>query len=337
MDALQGSNESILTAGLTCILRELELRSSPPFPVWFSAASRLMKVSLETADFQRAQTVLEKMQASCRDAEGHDDVLTKANQLVDIYAFEIRLIDMVETGNKVRRMKEVLKRCERVNSAVCNPRSIGVLREYAGKVLMSQGRYEDAYNEFYEAFRALSDSGQSRGKKMLKYAVVANILSLSNINPFDCREAKAYQTDPELTDIANLRKAVDEGDLQTVQDLTAVSSFARSDDEWLVPYATQLVYEVKQKYLERILPAYMSAEISSLGRRLKQDSDTTRNMLKSLILDKRVSGMLSNDMYVSTKGDAGEAELNAELARSSKCMWTHTEQLLDKGVTVGNK
>ncbi len=33
----------------------------------------------------------------------------------------------------------------------------------------------------------------SRAKVMLKYVVLANMLALSDINPFDSREAKVYQ------------------------------------------------------------------------------------------------------------------------------------------------
>jgi COP9 signalosome complex subunit 2 len=337
MDVLYDQNHQILIDGLTCILNEMESRQSSPFAVWFSAASRLSKLLLDKGDLASTQAIIEKMKASCRDADGCDDILSKASQLVDVYALGVRLVDMTGASDGVKRMKQILARCEKVNAAVCNPRSAGVLREYGGKILMQQGRYDDAYNEFYEAFRAFSDAGQTRGKKLLKYAVVANILSLSNINPFDCREAKAYQTDPDLTDIASLRKAVDEGDLGAVHSLATSPRFFESEDSWLEPYGLKIVIEIKQKYLERILPAYASVEIESLARRINEDPGTTRKMLKILILDNRVRGSLIEDRFVAKRSVDGDKSQENEMITSSKYMCTYTEELLDQGITVGSK
>ena len=49
------------------------------------------------------------------------------------------------------------------------------------------------YNEFFEGFRNYQEAGNGRAATCLKYVVLANMLALSDINPFDSREAKAFQ------------------------------------------------------------------------------------------------------------------------------------------------
>ena len=55
------------------------------------------------------------------------------------------------------------------------------------------------YNEFFEGFRNYQEAGNGRAATCLKYVVLANMLALSDINPFDSREAKAFQVQWEET------------------------------------------------------------------------------------------------------------------------------------------
>ena len=59
-----------------------------------------------------------------------------------------------------------------------------------GKMYLDDSNWMEAYNEFYEAFRAYQVAGNPRAKDCLKYVVLASILALSDINPFAAREAK---------------------------------------------------------------------------------------------------------------------------------------------------
>ena len=56
---------------------------------------------------------------------------------------------------------------------------------------MNEGKWNEAYNEFYEGFRGYQEAGNPRAKIALKYVVLANMLALSDINPFAAREAIA--------------------------------------------------------------------------------------------------------------------------------------------------
>merc|ERR1719478_1852436 len=63
---------------------------------------------------------------------------------------------------------------------------------------MRDANFAEAYNEFYEGFRAYQEAGNARAKDCLKYVVLANMLALSDINPFAAREAKVYQEHKEI-------------------------------------------------------------------------------------------------------------------------------------------
>jgi hypothetical protein len=48
--------------------------------------------------------------------------------------------------------------------AVEDPRTMGQIREEGGKMYMSLGQWETAYNEFYEGFRNYQEAGNERAK-----------------------------------------------------------------------------------------------------------------------------------------------------------------------------
>lgn len=82
---------------------------------------------------------------------------------------------------------------------------------------MAEGRWNEAYNEFYEGFRGYQEAGNPRAKDALKYVVLANMLSLSDINPFAAREAIAFQEEKEIVAMRSLRTAYEANDLASFE------------------------------------------------------------------------------------------------------------------------
>ena len=327
----------MLTSSLTTILRGIESKVTQPFSVWFAVSLRLARTYLETNQWENLQETIEAMKQGCRNTDGFDDIMTKGSQLLDTYSIEARLVDdCAAVPNKTKRLKEILRNCERVSSAVSNPRSAAIMREYAGKILMNQGRFDDAYNEFYEAFKALSDSGQSQAKQLLKFAVIANILSLSGISPFDSREAKAFHAEPELQHIIRLRQAVDS---KSIWDIEAIIANETSNEEkWLTPYFEELVYRMKLCYMKEMLPAYKSISLTSISKKLNLDQPLALMMMKRLILDGQVSGSFDGEILrvsEQTRSDFAPCS-QAELVKASEFLARHTESLVAKIGTVSN-
>lgn len=110
-------------------------------------------------------------------------------------------------------MRDIYPKTLNLNAAVSDPRVMGcvvisavpyycveahqrfvlcarVIREEGGAMYMTNAQWLLAYHEFNEAFRNYQEAGNPRAKSCLKYVVLANMLALSDINPFAAREAK---------------------------------------------------------------------------------------------------------------------------------------------------
>jgi COP9 signalosome complex subunit 2 len=337
MDLLYDLNREILISGLREFLQGLELQTSLNFPVWFSAATRLAKIYFEISNLLAFECLISRMRSSCQKADGSTDFMSKAVQLMDLYALEIRWIEKYSTADRVPRMKQVLRNAHFIQSAVCNPRSAGILRECAGKIHMIQRKYEDAYNEFFESFKLLLDIGLVRSKTLLKYAVLANICSLSRINPFDSREARALQHDPDMVDIFMLRRAVDEREFDVIETILKDNRFSNGEDMWLHDFIDLALEQVKLSYLQHILPAYRSVDLSSLSTRVHSPMDSTKLLAMRSILDGEFAGRI-NKMRVIIDGPSLEhGTLNVEIQEISHRLCAFTDGLHEKIVTVGNK
>ena len=82
---------------------------------------------------------------------------------------------------------------------------------------------------------------------MLKYVVLANMLALSSINPFDSREAKVYQDDPEISAMASLRNAYEQNDINTIDQLLTNPSYRILSDAFIRTYLQETL---KRKILK---------------------------------------------------------------------------------------
>ena len=63
-----------------------------------------------------------------------------------------------------------------------DPRIVGIIRECGGKMYMSEKRWEAALDEFRESFKCLVESGNAKAQTMLKYVILASILSHSKVD-----------------------------------------------------------------------------------------------------------------------------------------------------------
>lgn len=148
----------------------------------------------------RLEKVLKELHRSCQREDGTDD-LKKGTQLLEIYALEIQMHS--ETKN-TKQLMHLYEKALQVKSAIPHPRIMGIIRECGGKMHMSDGKFDNALTDFYEAFKNYDEAGNVRRIQCLKYLVLANMLSGSDINPFDSPEAKPYMTNPEIVAMTSL-------------------------------------------------------------------------------------------------------------------------------------
>jgi COP9 signalosome complex subunit 2 len=63
---------------------------------------------------------------------------------------------------------------------------------------MGEKKWAQALEEMFESFKNYQDIGNTRAKTVLKYVILASILSGSEINYATTREAKVYHEDPQI-------------------------------------------------------------------------------------------------------------------------------------------
>lgn len=76
------------------------------------------------------------LKSSCINKDGAED-LNKASFLLEIYCLEIQFCSLTDN---VLRMKAVYPKTLNLNSAISDPRIMGVIREEGGKMYMAQGK-----------------------------------------------------------------------------------------------------------------------------------------------------------------------------------------------------
>jgi COP9 signalosome complex subunit 2 len=114
------------------------------------------------------------------------------------------------------RMKSVYLETLKLNAVINDPRVVAIIKETGGKIYMSEKKWDRALDEMFESFKNYQESGNSRAKTVLKYVILASILSGSEINYAQTREAKVYMEDPEIIQIMQLRTAFEQNDINLI-------------------------------------------------------------------------------------------------------------------------
>ena len=112
---------------------------------------------------------------------------------------------------------------------------------------MTEGNWNGAYNEFFEAFKSYQEAGNSRAKDCLKYVVLASMLALNDINIFAAREAKAFADDREILAMSELRKSLDENDLSRFEKTLRDKANRILDEPFLMTYIAPLRRRIREQ------------------------------------------------------------------------------------------
>lgn len=69
---------------------------------------------------------------------------------------------------------------------------------------MGERQWSLASSDFFESFRNYDEAGSPQRIQVLKYLVLANMLTGSEVNPFDSQETKPYKSDPQIKAMTDL-------------------------------------------------------------------------------------------------------------------------------------
>jgi len=252
--------------------------------LWYSAAMKYTKLLLDTKDSARLQAIVPQLHAYCNLSDGRVDP-QKLSQFLEISAIEL------QATKDRRKIREIHRKTLALSSVVSDPRTVAAIRETGGLLFLNhKDKYDEAYNEFFESFKNYQEAGHSlKAKNVLKLAVLANILALSDINPFDSREAKAFLSDPEIQVILQLRVAWEQQDLKALERLVEDPSLSlMTEDQVVKARLLELLVTAREQSLLSIVAAYETISLEVLAARLRISLDQLLPVILRLTRDAKL-------------------------------------------------
>lgn len=250
--------------------------------LWFNTNLKLAKLYLNDVGSREAdvEQLMGILKQSCVLPDGSDNP-DKAAQLLEIYCLEIMFCRMTHNA---ARMATIYPKTLHLNAAVADPRIMGVIREEGGKMHMSEEHWDDAFDELNEAFRNFQQAGNNiRAKTCLKYVALASMLSKTAVNPFDGREAKVFERDPEIAAMTELRRYLQDNDLKRFENVLADKRNGIATEEVLMTYIEPLRQRMREHVLQNLIRPYQKVTIAFLARELGLTDVGVEAMLVNMI------------------------------------------------------
>eukprot|EP00744_Colponema_vietnamica_P010432 GILI01014740.1.p1 GENE.GILI01014740.1~~GILI01014740.1.p1 ORF type:complete len:407 (+),score=146.79 GILI01014740.1:178-1221(+) len=293
--------------------------------LWFNTCVKLCKLYIDRQDVANLTKMIRELYKHCQNADGSVDA-SKNSHMLEVYALEIQLCTITKNS---KRMKEIYPKTTALTAVIADPRIMGVIRESGGKMYMSEKRWELAYNEFFEAFRNYQETGNPRSKACLKYVVLANMLALSKIDPFDSREAKVFQSDQEILAMKNLRDAYDRDEILEIEKIINDKRNKILEDPFMKIFIDDLLRNIRRQVLKSLTRPYKTVSLQFLAQELRIPVEQVESLLVELILDSEIDGKVDQvkghlDLY-------DKSNVNTKKF-SSLLRWSNTLEHLNSGM-----
>ncbi|EJD03731.1 PCI-domain-containing protein [Fomitiporia mediterranea MF3/22] len=247
---------------------------------------KLAKLWLDRREFGRLENVIRQLH---QETEESEDQQSRGTQLLEIYALEIQMYN--ETKN-YKKLKEIYNATNEVRSAIPHPRIMGVIKECGGKMWMGERQWSRASEDFFQSFNSYNDAGSPQRIQVLKYLVLANMLTGSEVNPFDTQETKPYKADPQIKAMTDLVDAYQRREVHTAERILKENQATIMGDPFIQSYIGDLLRSLRTSYLIDLIKPYMRLELSFLARQLNVETDEVEEMLMDLILEGKVQGRI---------------------------------------------
>ena len=254
----------------------------------FTTQAKLAKLFLEKEKVESAEETINELLASCRLPDGSDD-MKKGQSLLEAYALQIQHCTLTKN---TKLMKEIYHKTENLSADIADPRIMGIIKESGSKMYMAEKQWDKALTEFFEAFKCYQEVGNQRAKIILKYVVLASILSNSNINPFHSQEAKVYKDDPEILAMMRLRSAYEAKDINELQSVLQDRTANILTDQFIAMYLDDLLRTVRLNVLQNLIKPYKTVRLQSLATDLNIAEALVTSLVVELILDGKVQGQI---------------------------------------------
>jgi COP9 signalosome complex subunit 2 len=278
--------------------------------LWIKTNIKLARFELQRQNYLWLTRKLRELHRLCQKEDGSDDP-NKSTALMEIYALEIQMYS--ETRNN-QQLKLLYRRALRLRAAVPHPKIQGVIRECGGKMNLSEENWAEAQVDFFEAFRNYDEAGDGRRIQMLRYLLLTTLLTKSDINPFDSREAKPYMSDERVQTMASLVDAYQRDDMDQYE-IILHKSGDLLNDPYIAENMDEVTRNMRTKAVLKLIAPYTRMRLQWLASHLHMTTDEVREILCFLVLDGRVKGRIDEGNGIFTVTSAPDAARRRAIKR----------------------
>ncbi|POY74004.1 hypothetical protein BMF94_2815 [Rhodotorula taiwanensis] len=296
---------------------------------------KLAKLWLDRHEYGRLNKVLKELHAQCAPTDDGADVdSSKGTTQLEVYALEIQMYGELKNNKKLR---EIYEKSLRVRSAIPHPRIQGVIRECGGKMYMSEKDWTKAQVDFFEAFKAYDEAGSPQRIQVLKYLVLAHMLTESEIDPFDSQETKPYKSDREIAAMQALVQAYQDRNVHEAEKILRTNRETIMDDPFIRGYIDDVLRSLRTQWILEIIKPYTRIEIAYLARQLGIPDAQVEEIVVALILDEKILGRIdqTTGRLELDRHTAVETRRYQALDRWTSQLTSLHSQLLAKASQVG--
>ncbi|KAJ2752535.1 hypothetical protein H4R27_001988 [Coemansia aciculifera] len=297
--------------------------------LWLRTSLRLAKILLDQQEYPALDTLLGELRRECEDDSGAV-ILERGTQLLEIHAMYLA---MYAAREEHKRLKDTYLQCMTIKSAIPHPRIMGFIRECGGKMYMGECNWEQAKANFFDAFKNYDEAGSPQRVQVLKYLVLASLLSESEVNPLSGPEAMSYVNDPAIVAITALVAAFESQDVVRFEHTLSQNTEHIQDDPFIARYIADLRRTLRMQALESAVLPYTRIRIDSLAKRLDIAPADAEQLLVALILDKRLKANIDQEQGIlAVEQDTAEHQQFEALNKWA----TNMESLLRSAIaTIG--
>ncbi|KAJ2340208.1 hypothetical protein GGH91_004241, partial [Coemansia sp. RSA 2671] len=281
----------------------LVLKETKNDRLWLRTSLRLAKILLDQREYQALDTLLSELRCECEDDSGAV-IMERGTQLLEIHAMYLAMYSALEEHKK---LKDTYLQCMAIKSAIPHPRIMGFICECGGKLFMGECNWEQAKANFFDAFKNYDEAGSPQRVQVLKYLVLASLLSESEVNPLSGPEAMSYVNDPAIVAITALVAAFENQDVVGFEHTLRQNKVHIQDDPFIDRYIVDLRRTLRMQALEGAVRPYTRIRIDSLAKRLDIPPADAEQLLVALILDKRLRANIDQEQgFLTLEQDTTE-------------------------------
>lgn len=287
--------------------------------LWLKTNIKLARLWLERKDYRQLTGKVRELHKACQKEDGTDDP-SKGTYALEVYSLEILMY--AETRNN-KRLKALYQRALKVRSAVPHPKIMGIIRECGGKMHMSEENWKGAQSDFFESFRNYDEAGSLQRIQVLKYLVLATMLSGSDINPFDSQETKPYKNDPRISAMTDLVDAYQRDDIHEYEKILQ-SNPDLLKDPFIAENIDEVTRNVRTKAVIKLVAPYTRFTLEFISRQLKISLPEVQDIVGFLIVDKRLRGKINQQngtVEIESSTDMDRVQAMKEWSAAIGSLW----------------